>query len=248
MKLDPRRENLTGLVRAASGGRRAPEAPAASTAAPLQLLAHQGDERLDVATAESVVCRPDRVDCHRVECTRPASSSRRLTWSIVVVGALLLLLLLYAMLLLALVIAGRRESARALAGMLVGSGDGTLAGPALAGSLRWTLFKQPGELVWAMSPTLQIETNDGALIRADGRGFAAREAVEARDWRVAAALRFRTDDTRYAWLDGALGLRAGDFDSERHVLERGRRTDTGHRLHQDGAGASSNNRHRHRGL
>jgi hypothetical protein len=102
-------------------------------------------------------------------------------------------------------------------GVLVGSGDGTLAGPALTGSLRWTLFEQPGELVCAMSPTLQIETSDGALIRADGRGFAAREAVEARDWRVAATLRFRTDDTRYAWLDGALGLWAGDFDSERHV-------------------------------
>lgn len=67
-----------------------------------------------------------------------------------------------------------------------------------------------------MSPTLRIETNDGAQIRADGRGFAARDRGESSEWRVAATLRFRTDDARYAWLDGALGLWEGEFDSERH--------------------------------
>jgi len=91
-------------------------------------------------------------------------------------------------------------------GVLVGSGDGTLAGAALAGTLRWTLFEQPGELVCAMSPTLRIETRDGAEIRADGRGFGARDGTESSGWRVAATLRFRSDDARYAWLDGALGL------------------------------------------
>jgi hypothetical protein len=102
-------------------------------------------------------------------------------------------------------------------GFLVGSGDGSVAGPGLTGSLRWTLFEQPGELVCAMGPILRIETYDGAEIRADGRGFAARDGTEEREWRVAATLRFRTEDARYAWLDGALGLWAGDFDSERHV-------------------------------
>ncbi len=101
-------------------------------------------------------------------------------------------------------------------GLLVGSGDGTVAGPALNGALRWTLFEQPGELVCAMNPTLRIDTSDGAEIRADARGFAAREMREAREWRVAATLRFRTDDVRYAWLDGALGLWEGEFDAERH--------------------------------
>jgi len=102
-------------------------------------------------------------------------------------------------------------------GVLAGSGDGTVAGPALTGTLRWTLFGQPGELVCAMSPTLQIETHDGAEIRVDGRGFAARDGAERREWRVAATLGFRTEDARYAWLDGALGLWAGEFDFERHV-------------------------------
>lgn len=101
-------------------------------------------------------------------------------------------------------------------GALVGSGDGTVAGPALAGTIRWTLFEHPGELVCAMSPTLQIDTHDGAEIRAEGRGFAARDGTEANEWRVAAALRFRSDDARYAWLDGALGLWEGEFDAAHH--------------------------------
>lgn len=100
-------------------------------------------------------------------------------------------------------------------GVLVGSGDGKVAG-GLAGTLRWTLFEQPGELVCAMSPTLRIETHDGAEILADGRGFAARDRAEASEWRVAATLRFRTDDARYAWLDRLLGLWEGELDSERH--------------------------------
>lgn len=101
-------------------------------------------------------------------------------------------------------------------GALVGSGNGTVTGRALTGALRWTLFEQPGALVCATSPTLQIDTTDGADIRAEGRGFAARDRTEACEWRVAATLRFPTDDARYAWLDGALGLWEGEFDAEQH--------------------------------
>ena len=101
-------------------------------------------------------------------------------------------------------------------GILIGSGDGTIGGPAVEGAIQWTLFEQPGELVCAMGPTLRIDTSDGAEIRAEGRGFAARDRSEQHKWRVAATLRFRTDDARYAWLDGALGLWEGEFDAERH--------------------------------
>lgn len=101
-------------------------------------------------------------------------------------------------------------------GALVGSGNGTVTGAALAGTIHWTLFEQPGELVCAMSPTLRITTNDGAEIRSDGRGFAARTRPEERQWRVAATLRFHTDDARYTWLDGALGLWEGEFDAASH--------------------------------
>ncbi|HLE98310.1 MAG TPA: hypothetical protein VI540_00320 [Gaiellaceae bacterium] len=100
-------------------------------------------------------------------------------------------------------------------GVLVGSGDGRVHGPSLAGRLVWTLFEEPGELVCAMSPTLRLDMDDGAEIVVDGRGYAARERPGGHAWRVAATLRFRTDDAGYAWLDGALGLWEGRFDARR---------------------------------
>jgi hypothetical protein len=101
-------------------------------------------------------------------------------------------------------------------GALIGSGNGSISGPTLAGGLRWTLFEQPGALVCTMSPMLRIDTSDGAEIRAEGRGFAARARPDESEWRVAATLRFHTDDARYAWLDGALGLWEGEFDAATH--------------------------------
>lgn len=101
-------------------------------------------------------------------------------------------------------------------GALVGSGDGTVSGPTIVGTLRWTLFEQPGELVCAMSPTLRIDTDDGAEINAHGRGFAARARPEDSEWRVAATLRIQTDDANYAWLKGRLGLWEGEFDAASH--------------------------------
>jgi hypothetical protein len=65
-------------------------------------------------------------------------------------------------------------------GVPIGSGDGTVAGRALNGALRWTFFEQPGELVCAMSPTIRIDTGDGAQICADAGGFATREGPDAR--------------------------------------------------------------------
>ncbi len=90
-----------------------------------------------------------------------------------------------------------------------------MRGGALAGRLVWTLFEDPGELVCTMSPTLRIATDDGADIGVDGRGFAVRDRSEDREWRVAATLRFRTEDSNYAWLDRALGLWEGEFDATR---------------------------------
>lgn len=49
-----------------------------------------------------------------------------------------------------------------------------------------------------------------------GPRLAARDGTEANEWRVAATLRFRSDDVRYAWLDGALGLWEGGFDAAKH--------------------------------
>jgi hypothetical protein len=101
-------------------------------------------------------------------------------------------------------------------GELIGSGDGVACGEKLAGSLRWTLFEQPGELVCQMNPILEIATGDGAQVRVEGRGYAKRDRPGDQRWRVAATLRFESDDERYAWLTGRLGVWQGEFDAEAH--------------------------------
>jgi hypothetical protein len=101
-------------------------------------------------------------------------------------------------------------------GELVGSGDGVARGEKLAGSFRWTLFEQAGELVCQMNPILEIATGDGAEVRVEGRGYAKRERPGHQRWRVAATLRFESDDDRYAWLTGRLGVWEGEFDAEAH--------------------------------
>lgn len=101
-------------------------------------------------------------------------------------------------------------------GRLIGSGDGWVEGPALKGTLRWTLFEHPGELACAMNPALVIETDDGARITVEGRGFARRESTSSTVWDVAAALRFAIDDERYRWLGAGLAVWQGEFDAAAH--------------------------------
>ena len=100
------------------------------------------------------------------------------------------------------------------AGRLVGSGEGAVEGSRVAGSLRWTLFEVPGDLVCVMEPVAVIETEDGARIDLEARGHARRSTVQDRVWKVAAALRFESADERYGWLDEALGVWEGEFDAD----------------------------------
>jgi hypothetical protein len=90
-------------------------------------------------------------------------------------------------------------------GELIGSGDGTLVGSGLAGSLRWTLHESPGELVCAMDPVAEIETKDGARVWLEACGYARRPRPHDRIWSVAATLRFKSADDRYLRLDDADG-------------------------------------------
>ena len=65
-------------------------------------------------------------------------------------------------------------------GDLIGSGDGTVVGDAIAGALAWTLFERPGSLVCAMNPVAVIETDDGArTITGATREDAPRLVAEA---------------------------------------------------------------------
>jgi hypothetical protein len=105
---------------------------------------------------------------------------------------------------------------RAGEGELIGSGDGNVVGDSIAGALAWTLFEQPGKLSCAMNPVAVIETEDGARIRLEARGFARRSDEASRVWAVAATLRFESEDKRYQWLDNALGVWEGEFDADAH--------------------------------
>jgi hypothetical protein len=57
-----------------------------------------------------------------------------------------------------------------------------------------------------------LQTDDGAQIRIDGTGFALRRGHGRDLWITAQALRFQTDDPRYAWLNHVAGLWAGSAD------------------------------------
>jgi len=101
-------------------------------------------------------------------------------------------------------------------GELIGSGDGTVSGPAITGWLAWTLFERPGKLVCAMNPVAVIETAEGARVRIEARGFARRSDEASRSWVVAATLRFESEDERYHWLSNTLGVWEGEFDADAH--------------------------------
>jgi hypothetical protein len=102
-------------------------------------------------------------------------------------------------------------------GELVGSGHGKVDGRRLRGALRWTLFEGGGDLVCTMHPILAIQTEDGANIGIEGRGYAHRANRTDQLWRVAATLLFNANEESYAWLDGALGVWEGEFDAQRQI-------------------------------
>jgi hypothetical protein len=101
-------------------------------------------------------------------------------------------------------------------GELIGSGDGTVVGDAITGTLGWTLFERPGKLSCAMNPVAVIETDDGARVLFEARGFATRSDEASHVWSVAATLRFESEHERYGWMDNTLGLWEGEFDAEGH--------------------------------
>jgi hypothetical protein len=112
-------------------------------------------------------------------------------------------------------------------GDFIGSGTGRVAGT-LNGSIRWSMFAAecayllvkagvdpgPGQHLCRLNPGGVIETDDGALISFEARGFGLRGANPALPhlWRLAASLQFATINPGYGWLNGTLGLWEGTFD------------------------------------
>ena len=100
-------------------------------------------------------------------------------------------------------------------GQLVGGGDGTLTGPRVRGTMRWSNYETTGEdQVCALQVPGVIQTHDGAEIRFEGRELAMPLSQGSQQWRVAGVLRFKTDDLRYVWLNEIFALTTGTFDYE----------------------------------
>jgi alkylmercury lyase len=98
-------------------------------------------------------------------------------------------------------------------GTLVGGGDGTLTGPRVRGTVRWSNYETTGEdQVCALQVPGIIQAHDGAEIRFEGRELAMPLSEGSQQWRVAGVLRFKTGDSRYGWLNDTFALTSGTFD------------------------------------
>ena len=110
-------------------------------------------------------------------------------------------------------------------GAYIGSGDGTVKGDRVSGTMTWSLYAgeclypiiRRGETVpderhlCTLTPGGFIDTLDGARVRFEGRGYGLR----TRDWyRVSATLVFQTDAPQYEWLTDVLAVMEGDFDEK----------------------------------
>ena len=110
-------------------------------------------------------------------------------------------------------------------GVYIGSGDGTVVGDRLRGTLRWSLWSgnclyplvRSGQSVPAglhlctFNPSGFIETLDGARIRFDGRGYGLRDSEK---YQTNLTLIFSTEDVRYIWLTKVIAIMEGDFDEK----------------------------------
>jgi hypothetical protein len=71
-----------------------------------------------------------------------------------------------------------------------------------------------GDHVCTTDPAFLLETDDGATIWFDARGFGVRRQNAEPRWVLSASLRFRTDDERCRWLNRATGVWEGVFDED----------------------------------
>src|SRR5260370_13571481 len=110
-------------------------------------------------------------------------------------------------------------------GVYIGSGDGTVAGDRLRGTIRWSLWSgnclyplvRSGQSVpeglhlCTINPAGFIETPDGARIRFDGRGYGLRSSEK---YQTNLTLVFGTADVRYGRLTKVVAVMEGDFDEK----------------------------------
>jgi hypothetical protein len=110
-------------------------------------------------------------------------------------------------------------------GAYIGTGNGTMEGERLAGTVSWSLYAgnclypliRAGHAVTnelnlcTLNPGGFIDTHDGARIRFDGRGYGLRSPER---YLMSATLAFRTDTRAYGWVNRVLAVMEGEFDEK----------------------------------
>ncbi len=110
-------------------------------------------------------------------------------------------------------------------GVYIGSGDGTVIGDRVRGTVHWSLWSgnclypvvRSGQSVpeglhlCTINPSGFIETQDGGRIRFDGRGYGLRNPEK---YQTNLTLVFGTDDARYEWLTKVVAVMNGEFDEK----------------------------------
>jgi len=100
-------------------------------------------------------------------------------------------------------------------GEYIGTGEGTVSGPRVHGTVRWDLFEKQEETLCRSSLVGVIETNDGAQIHFDSRGFFIKpDKSKPNRWITSASVHLHTADQRYEWLNTRLAVWEGEFDME----------------------------------
>ena len=83
------------------------------------------------------------------------------------------------------------------------------------GTVRWDLFEEQEEALCRSNLTGVIETNDGAQIQFDSRGFFIKpDKSNPNKWITSASVYLHTADQRYEWLNTRLAVWVGEFDME----------------------------------
>jgi hypothetical protein len=98
-------------------------------------------------------------------------------------------------------------------GPQLGGGPGTISGERLNGKVAWDFYEDIGEAYCTNAIAGHIDTDDGARIDYQTRGYAKVEHpdVDGDSWTMTHSVFYSTDDARYAWINGAQGLWYGEF-------------------------------------
>ncbi len=97
-------------------------------------------------------------------------------------------------------------------GHYLGSGDGTVMGPKIQGTVQWDLFENQAPEVCDAHLHGIITTEDGARIDFDVLGFFRAPSGPERVWSLTASVVFGTKEPQYGWRADSPYRWEGTFD------------------------------------